>query len=145
MISHVRYTSKLLLSLSFPLTPLPLHISISIYIYISLSLSICISIYISLSWCNIPGGMLSAGSGCHHACVWECMRWMFLYLFHLLTQVLLAGYCCVKWRNFIFPYSHYRISRKSNAKQNVQLCVSFNSDNENSVFTGVDILTHVYL
>ena len=46
------------------------------------------SLWFSCS-CNIPGGMLWDGSGCHHVCAWECVRWMLLYLFQLLTQVLL--------------------------------------------------------
>ena len=57
-----------------------------------------------LCWpCNIPGGMLWDGSGCHHVCAWECVRWMLLYLFQLLSQVLLwllAGYCCAQVTQF---------------------------------------------
>ena len=73
--------------------------------------------------------MLWVGSGCHYVCAWECVRWMLLYLFPLLTQVLvwlLAGYYRHKWLNFTLPYSLYRIFRKSDTKQNVQLCILFN-------------------
>ena len=56
--------------------------------------------------CNIPVGMLWDGSGCHHVCAYECVRWMLLYLFHLLTQGLLwllAGYCCAQMTQFYTP------------------------------------------
>ena len=58
------------------------------------------------------------------------VRLMLLYVFQLLTQVLLgllAGYCCAQWLNFKLPYCLYRIFRKSDTMLNVKLCILINN------------------
>ena len=58
---------------------------------------------------------------------------MLVHLFQIFTHVLLlllAGDCCAHWLKFALPYSIYRISRKSDTKQNVQLCILFHNNKQ---------------
>ena len=89
--------------------------------------------------CNIPGGMLWDGSGCHHFCVWECARWMLPYLFQLLTQVVLGYYLVTAVLSDSILHS-LRKSRKSGTKQNVKLCIFIQQQQKYCVLTGVNIL-----
>ena len=98
--------------------------------------SICCEWFVVCT-CNIPHGMLWVGSGCHHVCAWGCARWMSLYLFQLLTQVLLwllAGYSCAQWPNFTLPNSLFTVFRKTFN------CAFHSTTTKYSVFRGGGIL-----
>ena len=86
--------------------------------------------------------MLWDGSGYHHVCAWECVGRMLLYLFQLLTQVLLrllAGYCCAQVTHLHsqIVFTQY-LGIRHEAKHSIMHFIQ--QQQKYTVFTGVAIL-----